>query len=163
MSTWDTQKFVDPVDVAADEALVEELYWSQISRPAWYQIDQSIEKNIYGEPVDQATIDAAYTLVTPSIPIHIKLNPEQEYLEKYGYDRQRDAVLWFCQKILRDRGLASPKNGDIVIFAFEDNSGETVAEYFEIQGSSPVDFQRQTFNSYQISADAIRIPARDFS
>lgn len=85
-----------------------------------------------------------------SIPIHIKLDPETEELDKYGYDRKRDALLYFSVPILEEVGL-SPKVGDRVDFDFT-HLGISIVEQFELHEVSPVDFQRQTEYSYTVVA-----------
>ncbi len=107
--------------------------------------------NLYGEPV----VEPTYTVVSPQIPIHIKIDPEAEELEKYGYDRTRDAIIWFSAKILRDAGL-SPKVGDRVNFTFTNEAGSTVLEQFEIHEASPVDFARQSKSHYHVGCAADR-------
>ncbi len=107
--------------------------------------------NLYGEPV----VEPSYVAVSPQIPIHIKLDPEVEELEKYGYDRKREAIIWFAAKILRDRSI-SVKVGDRVNFTFVNEIGATVVEQFEIHEISPVDFARQSKNHYHVSAAADR-------
>jgi len=139
--------FADVIDTATDEAMVEELYWSMIQRHPLHILDQTKTKNIYGEPTEEPS----YKTVSPSIPIHIKLNPEEEELNKYGYDRTRDAIAWFSKKILEDIGL-SPKVGDRIDFTFQTELGATVVEHFEIHEISLEDFARQIGYAYQVTA-----------
>ena len=89
------------------------------------------------------------------MPVQIKLDPEEEELSKYGYDKQREAIIWFCSKILRDRGL-SPKVGDRIDFRFNNELGNEVVEHLIINEISPWDFQRQTTVPYQVTAAANR-------
>lgn len=145
------QLFVDDIDTDTDEEMVEEMYFSMVGRHAWYQLDQEVLLNIYGEP----EAEPVYVKVIPDIPIQIKLDPEAEELNKYGYDRTREAVIWFCRKILRDRNL-SPKDGDRIDFQFKTETGLTVIEHLIINEISPWDFQRQGSQFYQIQAAANR-------
>ena len=138
--------FTDSVDSDTDEDMIEEMYWSMIQRHPLHILDQTAAKNIYGEPESEPS----YSTISPDIPIHIKLNPEEELLDKYGYDRVRDAIAWFSSKILRDRGLA-PKDGDRIDFTFVNETGATVVEHFEILEISPWDFVRQAKVPYQIT------------
>lgn len=143
--------FTDRVDTDTDEEMVEEMYYSMIKRHPLHILDQTAPKNIYGEPVSEPV----YTTVNPPIPIHIKLDPEVEELNKYGYDRIRDAILWFSSKILRDRSI-QPKVGDRVDFVYLDEAGQTVVDHLEIHEISPFDFVRQGAVPYQVNAAADR-------
>jgi len=143
--------YVSETDRETDEEMIEELYYSEIQRHPLHILDQTQPKNIYGEPEGEPV----YTTVDPPIPIHIKLDPEEEILEKYGYDRKREAMIWFCAKILRDRDI-HPKDGDRVDFIFTNDAGQTVLEHLIINEISPVDFSRQSQNSYQVTAAANR-------
>lgn len=150
------QLFVDDVDQTTDEEMVEEMYYSMIARHPYYVLDQAIALNIYGEPNTESDIDGAYTTVDPQFPFHVKLDPETEELEKYGYDRKRECVVWFCTKILKDIGIV-PKVGDRFDFMFLTADRVTqVREHFIITEISDWDFIRQSKDSYQVSAAADR-------
>ncbi len=136
------QLFCDITDTDLDECLIEELFFSMIARHPFHVLDETVNKNIYGEPAALAD-ENAYTTLDPEIPIHIELDPEEEDLLKYGYDRQREAVFWFSSKIMRDRSI-SPKVGDRIDVAYKNPLGLTVLEQFIINEISFEDFQRQT-------------------
>ena len=153
-------RFVDDVDKATDEAMIEEMYWSMIQRHTLYVIDQTesgAEPNLYGEPSEDPEqgamspdYDAGHTF-----PMQIKLDPEEEELNKYGYDRTRDAIIWMSTKILRDLGI-SPKVGDRIDFTFITELGATVVEHLEITDASAWDFARQAGAPYQVTYSAVR-------
>ncbi len=88
------------------------------------------------------------------IPIHIKLEPEVELLDRYGYDRVRDALVYFCIPIL-DKVKLTPKVGDRLDFNFT-STGVSTIEHLEIHEISSVDFQRQTGVPYTLVAAADR-------
>lgn len=143
--------FTEEVDSDTDQDMVEEMYWSMIQRHPLHILDQAASKNLYCEPEGEPS----YTTVDPPIPIHIKLDPEEEILDKYGYDRIRDAVIWFSSKILRDRSI-QPKVGDRVDFVYLNEAGGTVVEHLEIHEISSWDFARQAKIPYQITVAADR-------
>lgn len=149
------QLFTEQIDICTDEEMVEEMYWSMIGRHPFHILDQTITKNIYGEPATEADIDGAYTTLDPEIPIHIKLDPDEEYLEKYGYHRKRDMIAWFSSKILRDRGL-NPKVGDRIDFRYTDSSGGATLEHFIITETSTTDFLRHNRVPYQLNVGCMR-------
>lgn len=147
--------YVDPVDSATDEQMVSELYYSQIAKHPFYVLNQAAPLNIYGEP----TGDPQYTLVTPAFPIQIKLAPEEELLTRFGYDRKRDAILWFATPILIAVGV-KPKVGDRVHFVYYDSQGSTVVEDLILDTVHDWDFSRQTAIPYQVTATAERTQLR---
>ncbi|MCG8435864.1 MAG: hypothetical protein MJA83_17715, partial [Gammaproteobacteria bacterium] len=144
------QFFTDQCDTDLDECLVEEFYFSNFPRPNFLILDQTTPKNIYGEPADLAA-ENAYTLLDPPMPIFIQLDPEEELLDRYGYDRKREAVAWFSAKILRDRNI-QPKVGDRIECEYSDALGGLVVEHFIINEISPTEFFRQSRNPYQYNA-----------
>ena len=151
MSRTPEQLFVCANDRKIDEAMIEEFYWSTIKSHPFHVLDQTKPLNIYGEPEEEPF----YTTVDPPIPIHIKVDPEEEELARYGYDRTREAILWFSRKILTDRCLV-PKVGDRVDFIYTVETGITVAEHLIINEISPMEFRAQTGYPFQISAAANR-------
>lgn len=138
-------------DHSIDEAMVEEMYFSMIQRHPFYILNQTAAKNIYGEP----TGEPSYTTLSPPIPIHVKLDPGEEDLSRYGYDNTRHAIVSFSAKILRDRSLV-PKVGDRIDFIYSNNNGQTVIEHLILTQCSQTDFQRQTRNPYHVTAAADR-------
>lgn len=144
------QFYVDPCDTDLDECLLEEFYYSTFPRPRFLILDQTVAKNIYGEPESLADEDA-YSLLDPPIPIFIQLEPEEELLDRYGYDRKREALAWFSSKILRDRGIL-PKVGDRLECEYSDPLGNTIVEHFIINEISPTEFFRQNRNPLQYAA-----------
>jgi hypothetical protein len=143
--------FNESVDHTTDLSILEELYYSMIGRHNYYVLDQAgTTLNIYGEPTNAGPVYGAAV----NFPFHIKLDPEQELLDKYGYSRTREAVCWFNTSILTDLSV-TPKVGDRFDFAYTVR-GQSVLEHFEILEISPWDFQRQTKVPYQITAAANR-------
>ena len=150
--------FQCPEDVAVDECLIAELFWSSMQKHPFYVIDQTAGTNIYGEPSgdpELAPIGPVYTLIEPSFPFHIKLDPEAEDLSRYGYDRTRDCLASFSTQILRSINL-EPKVGDRFDFVFNSPTGNQVVEHFEIHEISPVDFMRNTLVPATLVAAADR-------
>lgn len=143
--------FVEDVDRETDEGMVEEMYYSMVQRHPYYVLDQEVALNLYGEPEGEPS----YRQITPDIPIQVKIDPEAEELNKYGYDRTRDALLSFSAKILRDSDLM-PKVGDRLDYVFKDANGSEVIEHLELHEVSAADFSRQTLVSYQMTAAADR-------
>lgn len=141
------QLFIEDVDRQTDERLVEEMFFSMVARHPYYQLDQTAAKNIYGEPSGEPS----YTRIRPLLPIHVKLDPEKAELDKYGYDRDREVLFFFCNKILRDREL-KPKVGDRIDFLFTDVNGVTTVEHLIINQCSAEDFSRQQKVPYQMVA-----------
>lgn len=139
------QLFVDPRDALTDECMVAEMYYSHIARHKLYILDQAAGTDLYGDPVDEPR----YTQIV-ELPIHIKLDPEQEELNRYGYDRTREVILWFSRKILHDLDIV-PKVGDRVDFTYRSPTGSIINEHIIINELSPVDFQRQLIDYYSMS------------
>jgi hypothetical protein len=127
-------------------------------RHPFYVHDVTAGNNIYAEPSgnpETGAVHPTYTLFEPAFPFQVKLNPEEEELDRYGYDRKREALVSFSTKILRDLNL-EPKVGDRFDFIFASTLGSQVREHFEILEISPVDFQRQTLIPTQVVAAADR-------
>jgi len=146
--------FTEVLDTDVDEEMVAEMYWSMVQRHPLFIIDQAAGNNIYGEPSgdpELGPIQPSYAASDPvELPMHIKLDPEEELLNKYGYDRVRDAVVWMSSKILRDLSL-NPKVGDRIHFTYVDAAGSTILEQLEIHEASPFDFVRQAKVPYQVT------------
>ena len=145
-------------DIDTDQCIVQEFFYSHFRKHPYYIVDQSIAKNIYGEPAgdpEVAEVSPVYTVADPLFPFQIKLNPEEEELNKFGYDRTRDALVIFSFQLMRSISIA-PKVGDRFDFVFTNESDLQVVEHFEILEISPVDFQRQTKVPTQIVAAADR-------
>ena len=147
--------YTDQDEVDLEEELIEEYYYSSIQRHEFLVLTQpgGSGLNIYGEPggdPETAAIGPTYSS-GGSIPIAIKLDPEEELLDRYGYDRTRDAICWFSRKIMDDLGI-NPKVGDRINFSYVVDTGSTVVEQLIINEVSPVDFQRQTKVAFNISA-----------
>ena len=140
------QLFNSDLDKDTDASLVAEFYWSTISRYTILVLDQTAAKNILGEP----TAEPSYS-ETDAIPVHMKLDPEEEWLIKFGYDRTRDAACFFSSKILADASL-SPKVGDRINFSFTNEAGGSVVEHFIIMEISPESFVRQKGYPFQVAA-----------
>jgi len=68
---------------------------------------------------------------TASFPFVVMLNPSEQRLTKYGFDRARDAIVVMSAKILTDLGI-TPHIGD----RFKDPQGNE----HEIQEMRPADF-----------------------
>ncbi len=145
------QLYTDPCDLDLDECMMEEYYYSTFPRPPFHILNQTINLNIYGEPATLADEDAAYTTLTPPIPIFVQLSPHDEDLNRYGYDRKREAIAWFSTKILRDRGI-QPKVGDRIDCIYKDALNNQVLEHFIINELTPMEFLRQSLTPYQYNA-----------
>ncbi len=145
------QLFNTDLDRDTDADLVSEFYWSTISRHTILVIDQTAATNLYGEPSAEPDYDESV-----SIPVHVKLDPEEEWLIKFGYDRTRDAACFFSSKILETKSL-SPKVGDRLNFSFVNETGSTVVEHFIIMEISPESFVRQKGYPFQVAAALKRV------
>lgn len=146
---WKEQLFTDACDIKVDECMVEEMYYSMIGRHELHILDDAgTVKNIYGEPALGETPQYTQTV---TIPMHIKLDPEAEELDRFGYDRTREAVVWFSRKILKDLGI-DPKVGDRIDFTYRSTLGSVINEHLIINEISLWDFQRQAKHFYQITA-----------
>lgn len=143
--------FADPCDQVLDEQMIEEMYWSHIARHKLHILNHAATgADLYGDPDGEPVYDQ-----TVELPVHVKLDPEEEELNRYGYDRNRDAILWFSRKIVRDLSI-EPKVGDRLDFTYRTPSGSVVNEHLIITEISYADFQRQNSDYYQISASANR-------
>ena len=144
--------FVDPKDQETDECLIEELYFAHIARCPIHILNHAASNvNIYGEPSG----DPVYDVTFEDVPVHIELDPEAEILDRYGYDRNRNALIAFSIKILRDLSL-SPKVGDRIDFKYLNELDLQVTEHLIINEISPWDFVRQQKTPYQVIAAADR-------
>ena len=139
------QLFNSDLDKNTDNALLVEFFWSTISRYTFLINDQTVTKNIYGEPA----AEPVYT-ETAAIPVHVKLDPEVELLEKFGYDRTRDAMFFLSTSILSTAGI-NPKVGDRINFTFTEPGGSGVVEHMEIMEISPESFVRQKGYPFQVA------------
>lgn len=70
----------------------------------------------------------ALTFAAPvEMPVHVKLNPDQKLLNRYGFDHPQDAIIVFSLKVLETLGinpkdiLKGPKIGDRVDFYIRDS------------------------------------------
>lgn len=148
------QLFADPRDVLTDECMVAEMYYSHIARFPLHILDQTQGTDLYGDPADEPVYSR-----TIELPIYVKLDPEEEELNKYGYDRTREFILWFSRKILHDLNI-EPKVGDRVDFAYRSPTGDIINEHLIINEISPVDFQRQLIDHYSVTAAGNRTHKR---
>lgn len=137
--------FASTTDRDVDADLLAEFFWSTIARHTLLVVDQTVDKNIYGEP----EAEPVYTESDP-FPIAIILDPDQETLDKFGYDTKREAIGVFCVPILTELDL-EPKVGDRINFTFTDADGDTTVEQFIVNESSPASFLRQHGYPYQMS------------
>ena len=80
-----------------------------------------------------------------------KLDPEEEELNRYGYDRTREVIILMSRKILYDNNL-QPKVGDRIDFTYRNALGAVINEHLIINELSPVDFQRQLVDNYSFGA-----------
>lgn len=145
------QLFADPRDELTDECMVEEMYYSHLSRHPLHILNQSQEgTDLYGDPKNEPIYDK-----TVEMPMLVKLDPEETYLDKYGLDRKREAVIWFSRKICKDLNVL-PKIGDRIDFTYRTPSGSVVNEHLILTQISPWDFQRQLVDHYNFIAGAER-------
>lgn len=144
------QLFADPRDVLTDECMVEEMYYSHLSRHPLHILNQAAGTDLYGDPAAEPVYDR-----TIEMPMFIKLDPQETLLNKYGIDLRREAVIWFSRKICHDLGI-EPKIGDRVDFTFRTAVGGVVNEHLIINEFSPWDFQRQLVDHYGFIAGADR-------
>lgn len=142
------QLFADPRDTLTDECMVEEMYFSHLAPHRLHILDQSANggTDLYGDPAKEPVYSQTYKL-----PMLIKLDPEEEELNKYGYDRTREFMIWFSRKICHDLGIV-PKVGDRIDMTYRDPVGAIINEHIIINEISPVDFQRQLIDHYSILA-----------
>ena len=138
------QLFSDPRDVLTDEQMIEEMYFSHIARHRYHILDQSANSgtDLYGDPTKEPIYSTTIT-----IPIYIKFDPEEEELDKYGYDRTREFMLWLSRRTARSNNLA-PKVGDRIDVTYRTALGDVVNEHVIINEMSPADFQRQLIDHY---------------
>lgn len=148
------QLFASPRDVLTDEAMVTEMYYSHIARHRLFVLDQSAGTDLYGDPA----AEPVYSTIV-EMPIHIKLDPEEEELIKYGYDRTREVVMWFSRKICYNLEII-PKVGDRVDFTFRNPLGGVVNEHFILNEFSSADYQRQLLDYYSFTAAGNRTHKR---
>jgi len=141
------QLFADPRDVLTDECMIEEMYFSHLAKHPLHILNQSKEgTDLYGDPKNEPIYDK-----TVEMPMLIKLDPEVEELNKYGYDRTREVVIWFSRKILHDLSV-DPKVGDRIDYTYRTAINAVVNEHFIINEISPTDFQRNLIDNYSVVA-----------
>lgn len=150
------QLFADPRDTLTDECMVEELYFSHLARHRLHVLNQGANggADLYGDPKQEPVYDKTFEL-----PMLIKVDPEEEELNKYGYDRSREFMIWFSRKILHDLDLA-PKVGDRIDMTYRTPTGDVVNEHIIINEISPADFQRQLIDYYSLLAAGNRTHKR---
>lgn len=148
------QLFNDPRDAITDECMVEEMFYSHIARHPLHILDQSQGTDLYGDPAAEPVYSQ-----TIEIPILVKLDPEEEHLDRYGYSRTRDVIMWFSRKIVHDEGI-NPKVGDRVDFTYRAPNGDVINEHLIINEISPTDFQRQIIDYYMLSVAGDRTHKR---
>ena len=144
------QLFVDPRDEITDESMLEEMYWSMLSQHHLYILNTGSGTDLYGDPASEPVYDSSVQM-----PMLIKLDPEEQVLDKYGFDRKREAVIWMSRKICHDLGLV-PKIGDRIDFTYRTAVGGIVNEHLILNEFSAKDFQRQLVDHYQYVGAADR-------
>lgn len=143
------QLFTSARDALVDECMVEEMFSSMIAKHPFHVLNQTKGTDLYGDPSGEPVYDQTF-----EIPVQVKLDPEVEDLNKYGYDRTREAILWFSRKIMKDLSI-TPKVGDRLDYTYRTPTGEVVNEHLIINEISP-EFQRQSTQYYQLFAAANR-------
>lgn len=144
------QLFTDPRDVITDENMVEEMYYSHLSKHRLMILDRTSGVDLYGDPATEPV----YSNIV-EMPMFIKLDPEETILNKYGMDRRREALIWFSRKICHKLEV-TPTIGDRVDFTYRTPSGAVINEHLIINEISPWDFQRQLIDHYSFVSAADR-------
>lgn len=102
-------------DLTFIEKKIAETYLTFQARYSYHALksldDQPHETNVYGETdYEDSLVLAEYYDPVP-IPLVVKLDPEQDLLDRFGLDEPVEALAVASQKVMRDTGIA-PKIGD---------------------------------------------------
>lgn len=102
-------------DLAFIEKKIAETYLTFQGRYLYHVLKpldaQPHETNVYGETDYEDSLVLAEYYDPVSMPLVVKVDPEQDLLDRFGLDEPVEALVVASQKVMRDSGIA-PKIGD---------------------------------------------------